>query len=519
MNPTNPLFATNTAGVPKTGGETTPSTIGLNTSSSFSNPTLSLGIYGPAKPADLNVAKATQTAVNQKATALASSNNSVAVTPNNKIIASSAPAINEENNIKSEVANLNKTVQNAPVFYKAKDGNYYDQYGNKRDAGQVPTPTAVPNSTAIFDDYAAKLAARRAEEIKSINEQFDSTIKQTKKDQYNETESNKVALQRIGGYLGGTVSAVGALNNLAETHRTDIATLEAKRAAAIRAANQAIDDEEFKVAQAKAKEARDISNEIEDRNQKFFDNALKLSAENRNSDVAMRNKAEDQLKAFATVGLDKIDPNALAEIDNYYGVKGFSQNYINTVQATNSAKTEKEIADARKSTLEFLQSIPAGQKITMPDGTSFTGLGKAADVSTFLQVDSSGIGHVVAFNKLTGEKNVTNVGLVGKGSNSISSVSPVAVDNAVNIVQTTLESTKDKTGKYDPDKYIELRSQIKKSDNPQLLPYIDKMFLNPSNQYFSDAAINRLRSKGIYYGDVSLPPEQNPTDTITKGDQ
>ena len=31
---------------------------------------------------------------------------------------------------------------------------------------------------------------------------------------------------------------------------------------------------------------------------------------------------------------------------------------------------------------------------------------------------------------------------------------------------------------------------------------MDKLFLNPKNGYFTDAAIEKLRKAGIYYGDM-----------------
>lgn len=381
----------------------------------------------------------------------------------------------------------------------------------------------------LLQDQQAQLETRRQADLTGIGLQFDEAKRQAGIQQEKEKATTATALQRMGGYLGGSVSAVGALNNLAQTHQQEISALEAKKASAIQTANNAINEKQFALAQAMAKEAKDVAVEIADRRDKFFAQSLQLVQEQRQQDEFQKTQFEDKLKNLSIIDPANIDEQSLAEIDDFYGIKGFAKNYLEVTKKANEAKSQKELAEARKSTLEFLQNIPAGQKITMPDGTQFTGIGKAGDVSTFLQVDGSGIGHVITVNKLTGAKSVSNVGVVGKASGSggagttLGKTSPVVIDNATNIVQTKLESTKDKNGNYDPDVYIQERNLIKTSDNPQLVPYMDKLFLDKNNQFFTDAAIKKLRSKGIYFGDTSLPgTEFDGTEvdntSITEGD-
>lgn len=133
----------------------------------------------------------------------------------------------------------------------------------------------------LIDKQQTYLEQRRANEINTINKQFETTKAGTEKAQVREKGATSVSLARIGGYLGNTASGTGAMLNLAESHRSELGALESKRQAAIQAANNAIDDKQFDLAKLKVTEARQIMNDIEDRKQKFFQNNLALLQEER----------------------------------------------------------------------------------------------------------------------------------------------------------------------------------------------------------------------------------------------
>jgi hypothetical protein len=453
--------------------------------------------------ATLDAIKKSALDLQEKAKGLASQNDTAVVTTPTKssVVSSSAPVIAQENKVISDLQAM--TSDDAAI-------------------------------TQAHNDYLAQLKAeeaaleqRRINEEAQINASFDTKKTQTEQAQKGEKGTFTSTLARIGGYLGDSASATGAIVNLNQTHQFQLSDLEAKRQGALQEARNAITDKQFALARLKTEEAKDYAKAISDSKQKFFENNLKILNEQRQQDAQSRLEIKDKLANLAYLTPDQISPETKKEIDSFYGTPGFTENYINVTNQAQKAKTEKDIMDARKATLEFLQNIPAGQKIQFPDGTEYTGMGKAGDVATFMQVDSAGNGHLITYNKLTGAKNITNLGVVGKGSGggsgtSIGKTDPVVIDNAVNIFQTSLEAAKDKTGQYDPDVYLKLRNQLKESQNPQLVPYMDKLFLNKNNEFFSEAAINRLRSKGVYFGDVSLPPEPNLTDAtgndITAGE-
>lgn len=457
--------------------------------------------------ASLDAIKAKALELQKKANELAGQNDTAATSnpgSPSKVVSSSAPVVAQENQIGQDVNELSTT----------------------NDATTAAHQTYLDNLAA----ESAALEQRRVAEEAGINASFDQKSRQLGEAQKSESGSFTATLARIGGYLGDSASAQGAIINLNQQHTYQQQDLEAKRQSALSEARNAISDKQFGIARLKAQEAKDYAKEIADNKQQFFENKIKILAEQRQQDESYRTKVKDDLEMLGKLSMSDesltLDQAKADAIDQYYGVPGFTKQYLQTVQMAAKVKSQKDNLDAQKSMLDLLQNIPAGQKVKFPDGTEYTGMGKAGDVSTFLQVDSSGVGRLITYNKLTGDKSITSMGVVGKssgggsGGKSIAKTDPVVIDNAVARMQTVLESSK-KDGQYDPDTYIAERNKVKESDNPQLIQYMDKLFLNKSNEYFSDAAINRLRAKGIYYGDTSLPNDTAPVDengdVITEG--
>lgn len=404
----------------------------------------------------------------------------------------------------------------APVVQQEKDTTktVQDLMGSitppKDETGSAQT--ASDAYMKLIDDQTAALEKRRADEVARISGQFDQAEAGLKTTQKSETGTTGAMLARSGGYLGNTGSGTGVLLNLAATHKSEIATLQAKRADAIQQANNAITDKQFALAQLKVKEVKDIEQTIHDRKNEFFNNSLKAVTEARQQDEAYRKKITDDLDMLGKLSLNdtelKLDPAKASEIDSYYGTPGFTQQYLTTVRNAAKAKEAKDRIAVQKDTLDLLSKIPVGQKLTFPDGTSYIGLGSAEDVSSSLQVDDLGVGRMVNYNKRTGQVTVVPVGMVGKTSDSGSGgQKDVVFDNVKAKFSTALEAAKDpKTGLYDPDIYLEVRQELKK--NPNIAGYVDdvdKVFLNPANDLFSSDAINRLRSKGIFSDDRKLP--------------
>jgi hypothetical protein len=125
---------------------------------------------------------------------------------------------------------------------------------------------------ALLDNQNNQLETRRQNEINSINSSFDTAGTRLKQNQASETGTYTSTLARIGGYLGNSASATGAMVNLNQTHVNQVNDLEAKRQAAIQEANNAISDKQFEIARAKISEAKDYTKAIQDSKQKFFEN-------------------------------------------------------------------------------------------------------------------------------------------------------------------------------------------------------------------------------------------------------
>lgn len=230
------------------------------------------------------------------------SKNQEPATPVTKIVSSSEPVVNDENDTKNEIANLS-----VPSI------------------AELEAKAASENYLKVLDDEAKRLEERRKAEIAALEQQFAGAKTSLEGEQKKEQGTTNVALMRAGGFLGTQISGVGVLNNLAATHRSEIAALESKKAAAIAAANAAVDEKLFNVAKLKAQEAKDLSKDINDRRNKFFDQTMEIVKEQRTQfekDEARRNTIRDDARAslstiinsFGGIDFEALDAVSLQQL-------------------------------------------------------------------------------------------------------------------------------------------------------------------------------------------------------------
>lgn len=133
----------------------------------------------------------------------------------------------------------------------------------------------------ILEKEQQRLEQQRTSQIAGIENTFKEAEINAKDAQSREAATQRVALQRIGGFLGNSASSTGAILNLAKQHRLEIDTLRQKKLAAIQEANNAINASQFKVAQSMAQQALDLESEINTRRNNFFNQTLNLLQEQR----------------------------------------------------------------------------------------------------------------------------------------------------------------------------------------------------------------------------------------------
>lgn len=125
--------------------------------------------------------------------------------------------------------------------------------------------------TKYIDDELTALEARRQSEIANINSTFDSLRVTQEGQQKSETGTTSAALARAGGYLGNSGSGTGVLLNLAQSHRAEVQSLEAKRQQAINEAQAAFQDKQFALVRQKVDLAREYQKEMKNRQIEYFD--------------------------------------------------------------------------------------------------------------------------------------------------------------------------------------------------------------------------------------------------------
>lgn len=375
----------------------------------------------------------------------------------------------------------------------------------------TPTPVETGAETAItasdaflagLDNEVTRLEARRKEEVLGIEQSFTRAKAGLEQEQEREKGSTATTLARIGGFLGPSGSATGVLLNLAQSHRDEVSTLEGKKAEAIRQANNAIEDKQFAIARMRVQEVKDIEQTIHDRKVDFFNDSITAQKEARQQDEFLSDKFSNELDAFGKLAVNdpdiEMDPAKAQAIDDFYGVPGFTAQYLDIVHGQAQAEEEDKLLEQKTKLLNFLSEIPNGQTITFPDGTSYTGLGKAGDVFTTVQTDDSGFSRIVTHDKRTNQTTVSGIGQIGKTSAQAGSAE---TNEVMELISINLEANKNaETGLYEPESYLALRNELKLT-NPGVLKLMDNTFLKPTNDLFSDDAITFLRSEGVFADD------------------
>ncbi len=181
------------------------------------------------------------------------------------------------------------------------------------------------NILDILEQERRAAEAAGAAQVGGINARFQEAKRSTEKAQEREKGTFRVTLARIGGFLGPSASALGALQNLASDHRAEINALRAKRDAAISAARAAVSAKTLQIARLKAQEVKSLEKEIEDRRNDFFDNALSIIKERRqqqeNARQAMekfRDDARQSLNSIITnfggIDIASLDPATVEQL-------------------------------------------------------------------------------------------------------------------------------------------------------------------------------------------------------------
>lgn len=167
--------------------------------------------------------------------------------------------------------------------------------------------SASAKYTALLDDEIARLDKQYKEDQKIIEQQYAQAEKELKGDQKRESAFLNTTLTRIGGYLGASASGTGAMLNLAQEHRNEIAQLASAKIAALQAAKTAVSDKQFELAKAKAQEAKDVEEAIAQKRVDYLEQIAKLqeqAAKDKKAAQDEMNRLRDDARSSINTLLD-----------------------------------------------------------------------------------------------------------------------------------------------------------------------------------------------------------------------
>lgn len=230
---------------------------------------------------------------------------------------------------------------------------------------------------SLISDRANALRARGQEVMSGINDSFNIAREKTEKTQERTRGKFSVGLAKIGGYLGASASSMGAMANLEQEHQFELADLEAKRASAILAAQDAENDAEFELAKMSMDQADKYEERMRQAEQDFFTNTMNLSkqiqAEQKEKrDFAIK-EAERQIE-MAVIAGEELDPEDVATAADALGI---SPNIMNKVisakQQTYQLEQLEKKTDVDIKLMSALLKVPKGTYVSI-GGNSYEGM-------------------------------------------------------------------------------------------------------------------------------------------------
>lgn len=233
---------------------------------------------------------------------------------------------------------------------------------------------SATNDLTFIQQWREELEKQRQARINEINAQADVDRRNTQSSQQGEVGSFNLGLAGMGA-LGRTVSGTSALQKQAATHREELAALDAKRQAAINAAQSAYTAKDFEAAQYYLKSAQDLRAQRQSAYQKLLDNEMKVAQESRTQseyELTYQQSIADQLAGSLVDDSGNMPTDQ--ELMQYAEAYGVDPNILKSQVIKKSQETKKAISDLGLDQLDYALQMEQGQSYTLPDGTVITGL-------------------------------------------------------------------------------------------------------------------------------------------------
>lgn len=297
-----------------------------------------------------------------------------------------------------------------PVVSSSGDRSSIDALGSSINnmADTSGLTSAYNTETGALNDRMTQLEQDQQDAITSINQQFDEAqAEQTATNQKDYAGTSTNLATAGGGFLGYTGSQGGVLSGLKQTFNQESTALAQKRDAAIQQAKSAYDDKSFAVAESLASEAKSYQDDLYQKQKDYASNQLALAQENRSQSEFEGTQASNKLQALATADSGTtpitLDPDTAKSIDSYYGVPGFTQQYLDTSRQAAAATSQDAQQKSDIAVQTLLTKVPAGQTISV-GGKNYVGLKKAATGSTSDTISPLIIQQIPQLAPLAGQK-------------------------------------------------------------------------------------------------------------------
>ncbi len=234
------------------------------------------------------------------------------------------------------------------------------------------------NSTQdLYLDRMDQLNSQGRAEIGGLNAQYDTARTRLQDSQKKEGAEFNTGLVKLGGYLGGSASAMGAVADLNREFNFEVLQLEEKRSEAIRLAQEGIMKGQFDLAEAAAQSAMQAEQAIQQRQDAFFSQSFNLMQEKRIRDTDERDfavkTAERNIDFMVASGETPSDEDIFNTARSLRISPQTLETAVSAKQASQKLLEAREQGKYEMEVLRTLSDIPAGRYVSI-GGKTYSGL-------------------------------------------------------------------------------------------------------------------------------------------------
>lgn len=303
--------------------------------------------------------------------------------------------------VQAQVADQMDQVTQAEEFFAGVDTSALPSADgiSQPDGLQLEASGLTSDQEALFNAQQTLQGEKFSALEDSIRQQVEQQIQATKQSQAQSQGASRVQLARMGA-LNTTTAGIQYMNDLTNTHNTQLTNIRSKGEKAIREAKLAESEADLTMLSQKLQQIDINRQEIQDEQSRYLDNVRKLQEITQ----FQQETASRSIDAMVAAGIsdDQIPEGYLETLDKQAGyVPGTSAGLMEMSRREQEAMSQAAEFEQMGAMVDLLGKLPVGEAI-MIGGVEYQSLNKGT-FKTFTEDDGNGNTTIIRMNEDTGE--------------------------------------------------------------------------------------------------------------------